>query len=470
MAASPVTRPLHELSALELAAEIHAGTVSPVEAVKAALARIDEVDGKVKAFSYLDRETALIAAGEAEADIRAGRIKSPLHGVPFGIKEQFTLAGAPTLGDWADPNPPIAEHDATCVARLKDAGAIILGKLYMVGPSGTPPTRNPWNLGHTPGGSSSGSGAAVGARMLPFAMSEQTGGSGIRPAAYNGVSGLKPTYGRISRYGMFQMAWSHDHACIIGQTLRDVAAVFNVTAGYDPRDPTSRVEPLDPPVDPAAVSPPRIGVVRNFFPDLTEPVMQDAIEASAAKLKAAGADVADCYLPEEFALAWPSWMVAGGGEGATINAKADAARAAAGGRMRANPGGPKPASKFSNLPRELGAFIPATYYLQAQRIRRYLSEKVAPLFADYDALLVATAPGPAPKGLQSSGDWSLLLPWTHLGNPAVSIPGGLSPEGLPLGLQLVGPMLGDQRLLAVGSWCEDVIGRLGMPPLTGGDE
>jgi aspartyl-tRNA(Asn)/glutamyl-tRNA(Gln) amidotransferase subunit A len=472
MTAVAATRPLFQLSTAELSRLIGSGELSPVEVLQSFLDRIDAVDGKIKAWSYLDREAALIAAHEAEAEIRAGRRRSALHGIPFGIKEQFALAGVPTLGDWKDPNPPIAEEDATVVARLKEAGAVLLGKLYMVGPSGTPPTRNPFHLEHTPGGSSSGSGAAVGARMAPFTLSEQTAGSGIRPAAYNGVAGLKPTYGRVSRHGMFPMAWSHDHACIIGQTIEDVALVYEAARGHDPKDPSSRYEPVEP-FDLADLRPPKVGVVRNFFPELTKPVVLDAIEAGAAKLRDAGAQVVDATLPDEVGLAWMNWMLVGGCEGSTINAKADGARREAGLGPRSMPGSIRPTSRWAAGAGQLaGSLLPATYYLQAQRLRRHLTGVVAAYFArtGFDALLMGTAPDIPPKDLSSSGDWSLLVPWSHLGNPAVSIPGGLSPEGLPLGLQLVGPLLGDEGLLRTAAWCEEVIGRLGMPPLTAGDE
>ena len=150
----------------------------------------------------------------------------------------------PTLGDWSDPPSRSRRSDATVVARLKAAGALLIGKLFMIGPAGHPPTRNPWNLEYTPGGSSCPARAPPSVRAsCPSRMSEQTGGSGIRPAAYNGISGLKPTYGRNSRYGMFPMVWSTDHACIIGHDDRDVAKVFAVTAGYDPKDPTSGLRP-----------------------------------------------------------------------------------------------------------------------------------------------------------------------------------------------------------------------------------
>jgi aspartyl-tRNA(Asn)/glutamyl-tRNA(Gln) amidotransferase subunit A len=457
----------YELGVSEIVEGVRTGEISPVQLVRALLERISTIDQKVHAFSYLNADGALATAERLESEAKAGQIRGPLHGVPFGVKEQFAVAGVATRADWKDPSPAIAASDATCVSRIKAAGGILMGKLYMVGPSGTPPTRNSWNLEHTPGGSSSGSGAAVGARMIPFAMSEQTGGSGIRPAAYNGVSGLKPTYGRVSRYGMFPMAWSHDHACMIAQSIPDIARVFSVIAGYDAKDSTSRATPVGTiAIDSAAIRPPRIGVVRNFFPELTEPVMQDAIEAAATKLKGAGAAIVDMKLPEEFGLAWPNSMLVSGPEGAVINARENGVRAAAGKAVLAqSASGLKLKSKFSGLSRELGAVIPAAYYLQAQRIRRYLLDKLVTVFAEYDAILMATAPGPAPRGLDWSGDWSLLLPWSHLGNPAISIPCGLSPDGLPLGLQLVGDQVGDEKLLAVGAWCEAVLGRLPVPPL-----
>ncbi|MDZ7728719.1 MAG: amidase [Dehalococcoidia bacterium] len=264
------------------------------------------------------------------------------------------------------------------------------------------------------------------------------------------------------------MAWSHDHACIIGQGVADLARVFAVTSGADERDPTSL--PLPPASIPAAPSrPPRIGVVQNFFPDLTQPAMQAAVEESAKRLADAGAEVVNMTLPDEFGLAWPAWAIVGGSEGYTLSARADAEA----GRGVAEP--PRPpahlvqtASKFGMLGKAAAPFIPASYYLHAQRLRRWLRERIDAELSGYDAVLMATAPGPAPHGLESSGDWSLLMPWTHLGNPAVSIPCGLSPEGMPLGLQLVAPNQADESLLAAAGWCEDVLGRLPAPQLTEG--
>ena len=450
---------LVELGVQELATGIAAGEISPVALVDALLAHTAAFDARVKAWSYLDAEDVRAQAATLAAEAAAGRLRGPLHGVPVGLKEQFAVRGIPTRSDMQAPLGAPDPEDATAVARLRAEGAIIMGKLAMVGASGPPPTRNPWNLEHTPGGSSSGSGAAVSARMVPVALGEQTAGSNLRPAAYCGVEALKPTYGRISRFGMFAMAWSHDHAGIIGRSMADIALVFSALAGPDPRDPTTLPDPLPPvDLDVGSLRPPRIGVVRNFFPERTEPVMQQSIDRSADLLRGAGAVVVDILLSPEFGLAWHGHMLVGGAEGATINARKDAAEAEAGTLPQ------KPMRNVAS--RELATLIPATYYLQAQRIRGWLRTKVREeAFADVDMLLMATAPGPAPTGIDGTGDWALLTPWSYLGYPAISLNGGLTPEGLPLGLQFVAPPLADTDLLRAGAWCEQVLGRLPAPPL-----
>jgi aspartyl-tRNA(Asn)/glutamyl-tRNA(Gln) amidotransferase subunit A len=458
------TRAPYELGVGEMAEAIANGSITPTEIAEALLARIDQYDDKVKAFSHLDRDAVLAEAKVLTEEAAAGKLRGPLHGVPYGIKEQFLLEGVPTLGEWKDPSPEVAEYTATVVTRLKDAGALLFGKLYMVGIgwSGTPPTRNPWNLEATPGGSSSGSGAAVGARFLPFSLSEQTGGSGLRPGAYCGVSAFKPTYGRNPRYGMFQLVYSFDHPCIIATTMGDIAKVFAVTGGVDVNDPSSVDAPvvLEEPLS----APPKIGVIRNFFPEMMEPEMAAAIDAAAEKLKAAGAEVVDFELPEEFGKVFPLNMLVTGAEGAVINMRAAERLAAKGIVPNTNPVVTRK-SKFSRSSGALADLIPATYYLQAQRLRRWLADKVDESMAGFDAILTATAPGAAPFDTSISGDASLLSPWSTLGNPTTNIPGGLDPNGMPLGLQLIGSHRTDEHLLATSVWCEDVIGRLPIPAM-----
>ncbi len=449
-------KPVHELSVIELAGAVASGALTPAEIARALLERIDALDGRVMAFSYLDRDDVRRQAEELTAEAKAGRLRGPLHGVPVAIKDEFNVQGQPTgmRGEGAPPEP----EDATPVARLRAAGAIIMGKTHMPVGDRTPPTRNPWNLEHTPGGSSSGSGAAVGARMAPVALGEQTVGSNLRPAAYCGISALKPTYGRVSRYGCYPFTWTLDHPGIIGLNMADIALVLSVIAGPDPKDPTTL--PDAPP--PAAITPlgrpPRIGLVRNFFPERTQPETNQAIQAAAERLRNDGAEVLDFRLPEEFGLSWHVAKIINGVESATFYAKqlsspwARVARAT-------------PAAGTASINRTLASLIPAPYYLQSLRIKKWLGAKVAAAIEGIDALLLPVAPGPAPKTSTDTGDPTLLSPFTMLGWPALALPIGFASNGLPLGVQIVSPAGSDEHLLRVGAWCEGVWGLLPVPEL-----
>jgi aspartyl-tRNA(Asn)/glutamyl-tRNA(Gln) amidotransferase subunit A len=434
------TLSLTELKVREVAAGVASGAFTPDDVIEASLARIAEVDDRVQAWTILDEQGARAQAAALTAEAAAGKLRGPLHGVPFAIKDEFHIAGMPTLmrGD----SPPPEPADATCVARLRAAGAIIVGKTTMPINGKMPPTRNPWNLEHTAGGTSSGSGAAVGARMVPFAIGEQTAGSNLRPAAYNGVAGLKPTYGRISRFGCYPFAWSRDHVGLIGLDMADIALVLSVLAGPDPLDPSTIQEPAPPAdLDMASYAKPRIGVVKNFFPERTGAAMQSAVDSAAERFAAGGAAVVDVMLPEEYALTWTA-AAAISAEGATMNAGAD-------------------------LPARLGQraseLLPATYYIQARRIRTWLVEMISKMYGDFDALLMAVAPTPAPKGLESTGDASLLSCWSYLGFPAITVNAGITAENLPLGIQLVGAPKQDYELMRLGAWCEGVLGLLPAP-------
>jgi aspartyl-tRNA(Asn)/glutamyl-tRNA(Gln) amidotransferase subunit A len=431
---------LTDMKVREIAQGVASGAFTPEDVLEATLARIAEVDDRVQAWTIIDTEGARAQAAALTAEAAAGKLRGPLHGVPFAIKDEFHIAGMPTLmrGD----NPPPEPADATCVARLREAGAIIVGKTTMPVNGVMPPTRNPWNLEHTAGGTSSGSGAAVGARMVPFAIGEQTAGSNLRPAAYNGVSGLKPTYGRVSRFGCYPFAWSRDHVGLIGLDMHDIALVLSVLAGPDPLDPSAYNETAPPPtLDMASFGKPRIGVVKNFFPERTGAIMQGAVDSGAERLASAGAGVVDVMLPKEYGLTWAAAAMIGA-EGAAMHA--------------GTPSTGRPAQRATEL-------IPATYYIQARRIRTWLTELVSVMYGDVDALLMAVAPTPAPKGLTSTGDASLLACWSYLGFPTITVNASLSDENLPLGLQLVGAPKTDYDLMRLGAWCEDILGLLPAP-------
>src|SRR5829696_2361833 len=232
---------LHDLSVAEAARRIRQRDLSPVELVDALLDRIERSQPTLKALVTVDADGARAAAKAAEAAIGRGEDGGPLHGVPFAAKDIYDAAGLPTTAGYGPLANSVAKSDSFTVARLKAAGAILVGKAVTTqfASSDPSPTVNPWRADRTPAGSSSGSGAGVAARLVPIALGTQTGGSILRPAAYNGVVGLKPTYGRVSRQGIVPLSWTLDHAGPIVRSVEDAALVLGVIAGHDPRDPQS---------------------------------------------------------------------------------------------------------------------------------------------------------------------------------------------------------------------------------------
>lgn len=439
----------------DIAVAIATGELTPDEIADGVIHRIEQVEPLVQAFSQIDLDLVRDQAATLTAEAARGDLRGPLHGVPVGIKEWFDVEGFPTLLHGLDTPPAAA--DAGVVAALRAAGAIIVGKTHVPIDDVPPPTRNPWNLEHTAGGSSSGSGAAVAARMVPATLGEQTTGSNIRPAAFCGIGALKPSYGLTSRLGMFPGAWSRDHPGIMGLTMADIAVILEVLVDADRDDPTISATPEPAPHDDG--EPPTIGLVRNFLPDLTEPVMREAVERAATRLADAGAKVVDVALPDDFGAVWDA-MELGRAETATYLARRRATAASVSMADIDRPG----VASVRGVRRE-AELIPATFYVQARRVRHWLTVQLTRLLREQglDALLTAAAPGPAPAGLTTTGSQALASPWSFLGFPAACINGGLSPEGLPLGLQLLDTPRRDFALLKVGGWCENVLGTLPAP-------
>ncbi|HET6948373.1 MAG TPA: amidase, partial [bacterium] len=283
-------RDLYTLSATEIAAGVRSLEFSPVGVTEACLARIERLDPKVRAWVHVDAGGALGAARTLEAEARAGRFRGPLHGVPVALKDIFDAAGLVTTsgaGAFAHRRP---ERDARSVALLREAGAVVLGKTVTTPFAFADPsvTHNPWNLEHTPGGSSSGSAAAVAARMAPVALGSQTIGSTVRPAAYCGTVGLKGTFGRINTEGVTPLSGSLDHVGIFARTVEDVALVFSILA--EPRDPERRADAAPP-----AAS--RFGLLRGFASQYASPEVSAHLEAVASVFSRAGARVVDVELP-----------------------------------------------------------------------------------------------------------------------------------------------------------------------------
>lgn len=427
------------LTATDAARLVREGGLSPVDLVEACLARIDRHEKTLQAWFHVDAAGARATARARAADARAGRVAGPLHGVPVGVKDIIDVAGMPTTGGarpWATRHPAA---DAPCVARLRAAGAIVLGKTATTefAYRDPAPTRNPWNPAHTPGGSSAGSGAGVAAGMVPLALGTQTVGSVLRPAAYCGVVGVKGTHGLVPVGGVIPLAWSLDHVGVLARSVADAALGLGVLAGRDyapapPRAPRLAVVPeLVARCEPGLAA--HLREVARAFADAGAGVGEIALPASFAELAAAGLVVIEA---EAAAYHEPHFLAHGAEYGPEIGA---AVRA--------------------------GLARPAAAYVRANRARLAFREDMLPLLGAHDALVVPTAPAPAPAGLGSTGDASLCAPWSYAGVPAITLPSGLAPAGLPYAVQLVAAPGEEGALFSVARWCERVLAFAATPPL-----
>lgn len=438
----------HTLTAVEAANRIAHRQLSPLELLDVLLTRIERLEPKLFAWALLDVEGARAQARERTEEAARGILRGPLHGVPIGIKDIFDVAGLPTRGG-SRAYHAVPAADSTAVARLRRAGAVILGKTHTTefAYADPAPTRNPWNPEHTPGGSSSGSAAAVAAGMVPAALGSQTAGSVLRPAAFCGVVGFKPTYGRISRRGVLPLAWTLDHVGTLTRSVEDAAVLTEVLAGPDGHDHTCLEVPL--PDLRAAVRgsrPPRLGITGDVYPERLSDPARDRLSATAARLEEAGAELEVLRLPPEFGAALDTHHVIMMTELAAVHLD--------GVHRHPHLYGPR-----LRAATETGSLIPAATYLRAQAVRRAIRDAVLPLFEIVDCLLVPAATGRAPRGLDSTGDPSFNAPWSLLGLPAIALPAGQDTSGLPLAVQLVAAPWQEAKLLAAAAWCEAVLGR-----------
>ena len=445
----------YTLSVRDANEQMRTGELLPTDYAGALLDRIDRFDSELQAWVTIDREAVISDARQREEDLGRGN-PGIMHGVPVGLKDIFYTAGMKTTACSRIYADFVPEYDATCVTKLKEAGAIIMGKAVTTefATSDPSPSRNPWNLEHTPGGSSSGSSVAVASGMIPAALGSQTGGSTCRPAAYNGIVGLKPTYGRISRYGVVPVSWSLDTVGILVRTVTDAAILLQAMAGFDPNDPGSAEEPVPDflaQMDQHS-QPPRLGLLKQgyFFDRSTEEVRQHTL-AVAAQLAQAGAVVEELELPQSFASAPDVQRVVMNVECAAFHEEFF--------RHRADEYGPRLRDNI-----EMGLLIPSVTYLQAQRLRREFRQDLSALAGKVDALLMPATPAPAPRDLNTTGDAAFQAPWTSAGLPTVVVPSGLSEGGLPLGVQLAARPFEEGGLLGVARWCEQALGLDLRPP------
>jgi aspartyl-tRNA(Asn)/glutamyl-tRNA(Gln) amidotransferase subunit A len=451
----------HWLTATQIGARYAARRLSPVELVQTLLARISALDPRLNAFIKVDADAALDTARLAEREIAAGRTRGPLHGVPVAIKDIIDVAGLPTTCHSKILQDSVATEDAEVTARLRAAGAIIVGKLALHefaigGPAFDlpfPPARNPWNTDHHPGGSSSGSGAALAAGLVPLALGTDTGGSVRNPAGACGVVGLKPTYGLVSRRGVFPLAFTLDHVGPMARSVADVALLLDAMAGHDPADPgsvatTSR--PFGADLD-RGLRGLRIGIVRHFHEtDLpADPEIAAALDEAAGVLAREGANVRTVTLPSLRDFSGPQRVI--------MLAEAWAVHA---GWLRERPGDYSAASRRRLMG---GAFLSAGDYVNAQRRRSALMAAVNDVFRDVDALLCASAMDPACRiddreAIARTYPRQARNPFNLTGHPALAMMGGLSKAGLPLPLQFVGRAHDEVTLLRVAAAFERATG------------
>jgi aspartyl-tRNA(Asn)/glutamyl-tRNA(Gln) amidotransferase subunit A len=462
---SPIGDEVLFSTVVELSQRIRRRELSPVALTEAYLDRIRRWNGRLNAFARVTPELALSQARQAEAEIRRGRWRGPLHGIPYGAKDLFATAGIPTEWGAAPMRGQTPSQDATVVVRLRDAGAVLLGKLAMVEFAGglgyryanasvSGPGRNPWNPQRWTGGSSSGSGAAVAGGLAAFALGTETWGSILCPAAFCGLVGVRPTYGRVSRAGAMACSWTFDKVGPLARSAADCRLVLQAIAGHDPLDPTSSNEPVRLGLGAGrARSALRGALIPLDFSKGKEPQARSAFDGAVKELRAMGVSLEEAKLPEFPAAEVASLLI-------TAEAVSAFDKYFDDGSVR------KLRDPYAPHQREIASAITGADVMKAWRMRRVLQEKVADFFADYDVIVTPNFITQAPPVDRDLNDTlsGYSDPVGAVGNacglPAIALPSGLGKDRLPLGFQIVAAPFEEATLLDLG---EEFVRRAGTP-------
>jgi aspartyl-tRNA(Asn)/glutamyl-tRNA(Gln) amidotransferase subunit A len=438
----------------ELGKRIRSKQISPVELAESYLARSERVGPKFNAYVTVTRELALNQARAAEKEIAAGKYRGPLHGIPYAAKDLLAVKGYPTTWGAKPYANQMFDYNATVIERLNEAGAVLIGKAAMIELAGgmnyrfasaslTGPAKNPWNEGCWTCGSSSGSGAIVSAALAAFAIGTETWGSIICPSASCGISGLRPTFGRVSRYGAMALAYSLDKIGPMGRTADDCALILSTIAGYDPLDRSS-LPPAEASFSFSAAesSPLKIGVLTNAW-DKPEPEIKAAFETAIAVLKQHGASISNAQLPEGPYEAAAGLIV--GVEGAAaFRSLIESGKVA------------ELVDPLGQIGGYLNEQLSASDYMRALQIRGVFQKKVDALFNDFDVLAAASLPIAA-STLETNLETDLTFsdPLGGIGNlcglPALSVPCGFTSKTLPIGMQFIGRVRNDRAVVAAAS-------------------
>lgn len=461
---------LHYQSLSDTCRQLKSGALSSAELTEYMVSRIVEHDEQLKSYALLMIESAAQQAAQLDADRAEGKPLGALHGVPIAIKDLLFTRGVPTASGTLVMRDFKPEYDATVVTRLREAGAVIIGKTQLTeGAFGAhhphiEPPKNPYNRDHWPGVSSSGSGVAVAAGLAFGALGTDTGGSIRFPSAACGLVGIKPTYGRVSRYGAFALAESLDHIGPMCRTVEDAARMLEVIAGQDPNDATSLADPVPNYV--AAGGEPlgnfTIGVDWAYASTGVDAEVVAALQAACERYKAAGAEVVDVTLPPEYRQLVDEWGITCGVECARAHAEYFPARR--------TEYGPVLASLL-----DLGLSVPQEKYAELQRLRVTFRGKLDALLGDVDVLMAPCMTSVAPtvaemdqsvaSEIERAAFITFTAPFDYSGHPTITLPAGLNQAGLPLSFQLVGPHLSEPMLVRAAAVHERALGPMPHPPV-----
>lgn len=437
---------LRQLTIVDAVNRMREGELKAEDLVASCLERIHRRDGAIHAWVEIYEGQALDEARKCDAESRAGKWRGELHGIPVGVKDIIDVKGMRTRAGCSVYPPRVAESDAPAVKRIRAAGAVILGKTETTAFANNDPaaTCNPWNTGHTPGGSSSGSGAAVADRMCLAALGTQTGGSVLRPAAYNGVVGFKPSYASISTQGVIPVSWTLDHVGPLTRSVQDSKMMFSVLKDPHPNPfahASKRFHNHHKPEDSARF---RLGYFRKFAASEAAASVIKHLDAVLKRVEQAGMAVIELDFTEEFAAAAGAHRIIMDAELAAYH------------RVLFD-------SKRDRYPPNIkarilkGMTVPGYTYIEAIHRRIAFQNAFGQALSGVDAAILPTAPSTAPKGLASTGSPVFCVPWSISGFPAITIPSGLDEQGLPLAILIGSGPMEEEKLLTVAARCERLL-------------